>query len=106
VFVVLPFGALFIWDECVVNVPAGKVGVVVEKGERGENGVQAELLPEGRHVVNPFLYEVHTFKVHLVPQHEPIRMPDWMPDEDKLNEEFREALGQKHKQDTDKGDHE
>ena len=69
---------LISWDSYRVYVPSGKMAIVTAKSgknpapgtilvERGEKGIWREVLPEGRHFLNPVKYDVRIVKATEIP---------------------------------------
>ena len=76
--VVLFFVFLITWNTCRIYVPSGKMAIVTAKSgkspvpgtilvERGEKGIWREVLPEGRHFLNPVKYDVRIVKATEIP---------------------------------------
>ena len=69
---------LIIWDSYRIYVPSGSMAIVTAKSgkepapgtilvERGEKGIWREVLPEGRHFLNPVKYDVRIVKATEIP---------------------------------------
>ncbi|MBR4222026.1 MAG: hypothetical protein IKR81_12760, partial [Victivallales bacterium] len=76
VFVLFVF--LIIWNSFRIYVPSGYMAIVTAKSgkepapgtilvERGEKGIWREVLPEGRHFLNPVKYDVRLAKATEIP---------------------------------------
>ena len=78
IVVFLFFVFMFIWNTFRVYVPSGRMAIVTAKSgkepapgtilvERGEKGIWREVLPEGRHFLNPVRYDVRIVKATEIP---------------------------------------
>ena len=77
-FIALAVYLVYLWGFCRFYVPAGHMAVVTAKSgkapapgtilvERGEKGIWREVLPEGRHFLDPVQYDVKIVPAVSIP---------------------------------------
>ena len=77
-FIALAVYLVYLWGFCLFYVPAGHMAVVTAKSgkapatgtilvERGEKGIWREVLPEGRHFLDPVQYDVKIVPAVSIP---------------------------------------